>query len=297
MKKRYCINCKYEDNHHKLICPNCGHMINDIDENIKYLVNDKISNMTGDKILDVILEFIKSHLYGITLTITLIAVVIPNAILSNNMHKDEVNNIKIVEKTNYKDFDSIVKDILVSVYNREDLTKYRYSNYYKVNNKVLDDNYNNFIKAYDYVKSLNIDYYLLFNLQVYSDELLHSTKEELYSKYDEVTADSIYSTQKSIYELAITDESIFNDIEDVKNLYVSFCKCQSNNCNEIPWNDIYIDDNIDTFYHFSFVKRDGNWYFLKVAKHEASTMPDDKYLGIVHNGIFKKYTEEDFNKY
>lgn len=295
MKKRYCTNCGYEDNHHKLICPNCGHIINDIDENIKYLVNDKISNMTGDKILDIILEFIKSHLYGITLTITLIAVIVPNIIINNNMHKDEIST-KLVKKIDYKDFDSIVKDILISTYNRENLDKYRYSTYYAVNKNELDDNYDNFIKAYDYVKSLNIDYYLLFNLQIYGDELLHSTKEELFNKYDEVTANDIYDTQRSIYEYAITDESIFNDIEDVKNLYVSFCKCQNKNCNELPWNDIYIEDKIDTFYHFSFVKRNGKWYFLKVAKHEAATMPDDKYLGVVHNGIFKKYNEDDFNK-
>lgn len=295
MTKRYCINCGYEDNHHKIKCPNCGHIINDIDENLKYLINDKIENMTSDKIIDVIKEFIKSHLYGVTLTITLIAVVIPNMILSNNMHKNEVNNTKIVEKINYQDFDSISKDLLISISKNENLDKYRYGTYYPVNNNALKDNYNNFVKAYDYVKSLNIDYYILFNLQIYGDELLHSTKEELYSKYSKDIADSIYNTQRSIYELAITDESIFNDIEDVKNLYVSFCRCQNEECIQRPWEDVYIEDNIATFYHFSFVKRDGKWYFLKVAENEAATMPDDKYLGVVYNGIYKKYTEEDFN--
>ena len=293
--KRYCINCGYEDNHHKLKCPNCGHMINEIDENLKYLINDKISGMTSDKIIDVIKEFIKSHLYGITLTISLIAAVVPNIVLSNNMHKNETSNI-ITQKINYDDFDLISKDLLVSISKNENLDKYRYGTYYPVNNNALDDNYDNFVKAYDYVKSLNIDYYILFNLQIYGDELLHATKEELYTKYkDTILVENIYSTQRSIYELAITDESIFDDIEDVKNLYVSFCKCPNKECDVKPWEDVYIEDEIDTFYHFSFVKRDGKWYFLKVAKHEAATMPDDKYLGVVYNGIYKKYTEKDFD--
>ena len=57
------------------------------------------------------------------------------------------------------------------------------------------------------------------------------------------------------------------------------------------------DEGVKPYYHLSFVKRDSNWYLLKVAKDTSDVISDPTYLGYINENGLKVYTKEEIYGY
>lgn len=296
MDKCYCIHCGVENKKKSIKCKACHKLLRPVDELVLDLVKDKFVDESKESITNFIINFIKTHIYGIVLTITIITSVVASSVV-DDIPSDKVVSERpvVINKINYSDYEGVMKDTLVALTSNQGIDKYRYGTYYKVNESKIDDHLSEFMNDLDKVKSSNKRYYLLFNLQVYTEDMVHYTKiEQFMDKYkDEVLANEFYNLHNDMYALAISDEAIYPYVEDVKNLYVTICECKDDACTPNP----FLDDLIEgtkTFYHFTFLKRDGSWYLLKLASEEVATMPDSSFLGAVYNGNYQRFSYEDF---
>ncbi len=301
MNKCYCINCGTLNNKDDLKCTNCHKVLEPVDDLLKTFLKDKTKDKVKDKVIDTtrdfLINFIKTHIYGIVMSVTIIGSVVGNIISSPVPNKNIVSKRpSIISKLSYDDYDGIIKDVLTSIDLNEDISKYRYGTYYKVNNDKLDDYYGDFERDLKRVRDNNIRYYLLFNLQYYSYDMVHYWNLEDFIKEhkDEQVSNEYYELHNAMYKLAVTDESLYHVVDDVKNLYVSIMNCEDEECSPNP-NSYNRVEGTNNYYHFTFVKRDGSWYFLKAAEDEVSTMPDSNFLGAVYKGKYSRFRFEDFD--
>ena len=300
MNKCYCIYCGTENNKDDLKCRACEKVLEPVDEILTTFIKDEVKDKLKDKVIDTtkdfIISFIKSHIYGIVMSISIIGVVLTN-VVSSPIPKENIVTERpiVINKLNYNEYEGIIKDVLISINNNEDLTKYKYGTYYKVNKDKIDDYYYIFARDLDSVRKSNTRYYLLFNLQVYTYDMIHYwNKNDFINKYqDEQLGNEFYELHNAMYKLAVTDEEIYPFVEDVRNLYITIMKCTDEACTPNPNSYDYLGSN--RYYHFTFIKRDGSWYFLKVAEDEVSTMPDSSFLGSVYKSEYQRFSFEDFD--
>lgn len=300
MNKCYCVHCGTENKKEDFKCRACEKVLEPVDELLTTFLKTQTKDKVKDKIIDTtkdyIIAFIKSHIYGIVMSITIISGVVAN-VISSPVPKENIVESKpdVINKLDYKEYEGIIKDVLVSINLNKDITKYRYGTYYKVNNDKLDDYYYRFERDLNEVKKSNTRYYLLFNLQYYSYDMIHYWNlEDFIKEYkDEQLGNEFYELHNEMYKIAVSDEEIFPYVEDVRNLYVTIMKCEDENCTPNPNSYDYLGS--ERYYHFTFLKRDGSWYLLKLAETEVSTMPDSNFLGSVYNGEYQRFSFEDFD--
>ena len=79
----YCIHCGSENKKNK-ICRVCNRPVKEIDIKILEYIKGKVSGDVIDSVTDTIISFIKHHIYGIVLTISIIVSVSSNVIIRNN---------------------------------------------------------------------------------------------------------------------------------------------------------------------------------------------------------------------
>ena len=120
---KYCIHCGSENKKNQIKCRVCQNNINEMDENIKNYFYGEIEGNISDSIKNLIIAFIKKHLYGVLLTLTVVSVTIPNI-----LKDDSKSNPKIVNSR-----PTIIKEVNSSE-NSSDL----YSGLLKVGNYTLE---------------------------------------------------------------------------------------------------------------------------------------------------------------
>lgn len=83
-KKKYCTFCGAENKAEDLLCYRCQENLNAEDELLKdFLIErtkDKLKGNLDDSLRDIIMNFLKSHLYGMVFTISLVAAISINVI-------------------------------------------------------------------------------------------------------------------------------------------------------------------------------------------------------------------------
>ena len=90
MKYCYCPFCGTKNSVKNKKCVSCKKKIKEVDQDFMNLVTGSVQGKIEEGILSVILSFIKAHTYGVLLSITLIAVTVPNIVLANNKPKNIV---------------------------------------------------------------------------------------------------------------------------------------------------------------------------------------------------------------
>lgn len=305
MRKCYCIHCMTVNDTHDKVCKKCGETLRPVDQQLKEFVYGETQSYIEDEIkgkfTDLLIQFIKSHIYGIVVSISVVTMVVINIVAPNAA---EVPSDKIVTErpsvfsgSNYTDLQSITEDFLSDVYLGKNTDKYRYHTYYQVNEDVLQDNYDFFYQSSQLIHS-RYPYYLNFILQKYPNDF-HDSKEKIYNQYsDPETADSFYGIQQENIKNAVTDRSLLDDLDEIKIVAIDFCKCVNAECTGTPWEcERFTDEGVKPYYHLSFVKRDSNWYLLKVAKDTSDVISDPTYLGYINENGLKVYTKEEIYGY
>lgn len=266
MNKCYCIHCGVINDSKRKLCSSCHKRLRPYDKDFEYLITDNIDGEIRGSIVSTILAFIKSHMYGVILSITLVSVIVPNIVLSNKgntvVEKPGVLLSSEFRSGEYNNYQDLFKDFLVSLDKKEDISKYRYSTYYDLGGIELEDRYNFYLSQREYFADNDEPFFLEYI----------RTKNET-------------SNQDEVKREAIGEESLYNDIEDVQTYYIYLMPCYGDDCHE------HVDVGtapLDMFY-FNFVKRDGKWYFLRVSYDVAESLPDDKDYGYILRGEIHKY--------
>lgn len=90
-KKKYCTFCGAENRAEDLLCHRCQENLNAEDELLKdFLLDhtkDKLKGNLDDSLRELIMNFLKSHLYGMVFTITLVAAVSVNVIAGGGIQR------------------------------------------------------------------------------------------------------------------------------------------------------------------------------------------------------------------
>ena len=103
-KKKYCTFCGAENKAEDLLCYRCQENLNAEDELLKdFLIErtkDKLKGNLDDSLRDIIMNFLKSHLYGMVFTISLVAAISVNAIAGTGIprvtQRPDVSDVPVV---------------------------------------------------------------------------------------------------------------------------------------------------------------------------------------------------------
>ncbi len=273
MNKCYCIHCGVINDSKRKKRTSCHKRLRPFDKDLEFLITDNLDGELRGSIVNAVLTFIKSHMYGVILSITLVSVVVPNIILAKNDAQKVVEKPSVLLSNEnaggYSDYKVLFKDLLVSLDKKEDISKYRYTTYYDIGNTELEDRYDYYVRQIEYLENTNEEYFL----------------EYIRGKYEDVNEDDVR-------KYGIGNENLYNDIEDVELYYVYLMPCYGDDCHDqVDYGMSPID-----LYYFNFVKRDGKWYFLRVSPDTAENLPDDKDYGYILNGVIHKYPsmEEEY---
>jgi len=122
-KKNYCIFCGAKCLEEDITCSKCGQSL-DAKENllIEFLVDhskDKFKGDMSDSIVEAIINFIKSHLYGFILTISIVSVLVVNTVAKDAYIKNVTNEPgqnTVVLSENYSNEQLAVKEAVDSYF-------------------------------------------------------------------------------------------------------------------------------------------------------------------------------------
>ena len=170
MNKCYCIHCGVINDSKRKICSVCHKRLRPYDKDFEYLITDNIDGEIRGNIVNAILLFIKSHMYGVILSITLVSVIVPNIILSKNDSNTVVERPAILlgnEDNNdgYNNYQDLFKDLLVSLDKKEDISKYRYSTHFDLGGIELEDRYDFYLSQTKYFEDNDEAYFLEYIIE------------------------------------------------------------------------------------------------------------------------------------
>ncbi|MBQ8132184.1 MAG: zinc ribbon domain-containing protein [Bacilli bacterium] len=100
--KKYCIHCGHENESSAKFCNECGKLCNEIDSAIIGLIKDDIEGNVIDSITEFIIAFIKHHIYGTILTLTVVTAVGANVVASHQAFPNTTNVIPTVLSSSNK---------------------------------------------------------------------------------------------------------------------------------------------------------------------------------------------------
>ena len=115
---KYCIYCGTECDNGVAVCPSCNKSFTERENLfIEFLIDktkDKYKGDLEDSIVEIIINFIKSHLYGVVLTISIVGVVV-TSVVSNDSYIQKVTKLpsnEVVEMHNYTSDQNEIKKVV-----------------------------------------------------------------------------------------------------------------------------------------------------------------------------------------
>ena len=260
MNKCYCPFCGTINLLKNKRCMKCDCKLKPYDQDLAKLLYDQVEGDIRGGLVSSILAFLQAHTYGMILTITLIAVVVPNVILASQGNEHNVTSkpevfVSTLSSRGYESLESLYLDFLSDLEQKNSLEKYRYDSYYEVDESKLGDRLTSFFESENSLLP-NHPYYVKF----------------ISSAFD-------FSNPDEEYQLNPLDESIAKQIDDLKMLHVYLLDCEGN-C------EYSIEHGSAPFemFYFQFVKRDYKWYFLKVGYESSGYEIDPSFQGYILNG-------------
>ena len=271
MNKCYCPVCGSINHPKNKKCMVCGEKLKQMDQDLSRLVTGEAKGKVEGGIVSFILTFIQTHTYGVLLSITLVAVVVPNVLLANPHQGHEVTSkpsalmTTKVNKSGYADAKEIMNDFMKDLSLEENIEKYRYDTYFEVNQSMLNDRFNLFQNEIQKFHTNNQKYYIEYARHRYENASL-----------------------PDVYKYGVGDAVNHEDIEGVEMMMVYTFICDDNICEDKEGviNAVF---NPTNYFYFHFVKRDGNWYFYRASDDAAECLMDDTFYYYVHEGYVKRY--------
>ena len=261
MEKIHCIYCNEQNDEKNVKCSKCGKELDELDQYLLKLIKGDFTGLAKDKLIFLIEAFIKQHIYGIVLTMTVIISAATNIIVraENAPVVEEFTNPPVVINTSQK----VKQDGIAAQLSEEQLMNYI---------SILDQkDFNNYDRlSYDYTFGTN--YYdelvqegngLEDFIKKYGRKVLYFNVYDIYSyenynsKYPEELklVESTYLKPLTDSNTLPTGEDIQIDgLEDVKGYNVQVMACEDRVCRKS-----YINTKI---YQVIFIKVNGEWYYL-----------------------------------
>jgi len=268
MKKIHCIHCNHINEDEKITCEKCGKELHEIDAYFVKLVKGDITSFAKDKVFFLIEEFIRTHIYGFVLTLTIVVGAATN-ILARASNAPVVNNFTTPQQTISTTTEKVNEDGIAAQLSEEQM----------MNLIILLDqkDYESYDKlAYDYTYGTNIYEQLVEEekgleafIKRFRNKILYYNTYDLYDsetytpKHQDIK-DAIHKTLlKPITnpnELPTGDDIKIDNLEDYRAYFLEIMACDDAKCR-----GSYLATGEFTVV---FVKVDNAWYYLYSSKDQ-----------------------------
>ena len=271
MQKCYCPSCGTINHPRNKRCMKCDSKLRPYDQDLAKFFYDQVEGDIRGGFVSAILTFLQTHTYGMVLTITFIAVVVPNVILANQGNGHNVTlkpSILLTQETNVKQYFSskeMMLDFMKDLTSFKNLDNYLYENYFEVDQNKYHNNLDRLNGVLKEKEASNQDYYLEFARHRYEN-----------------------ADQEEVYRYGVGIEEEYEYIEAVDMIMVYVYNCTNNECNGDEGINNSPNSPTDWFY-LHFVKRNGVWYFYQISDDAADCLVDDTYYYYIKDGIESRY--------
>ena len=272
MTKCYCPSCGTINNPKNRKCMKCEAALRPYDKDFKKLFLDQVEGDVRGGIVSSILAFLQAHTYGMVLSITLVAVVVPNIVLSNIDSAHEVTSkpeVLLNTKTStsgYASSGDLMNDFMKGLSSNGNIDRYLYENYFDVDSTVFNNRLDLFYQVIENENNKNEAYYL-----------------EYFKYHNYKNAD-----QNEAYREGLGNTIDYHLIEEIDVLSVYVVRCIDAACTGYEAINNPPESPIDRFY-FTFVKRDGEWYFYRISDSMAEALVDDTFYYYLKDGVATRY--------
>ena len=271
MQKCYCPFCGTINHLRNKRCIKCDSKLKPYDQDLVRLIYDQAEGDIRGGIVSAILAFLQTHTYGMILTITLIAVVVPNVILTSQENGHNVTSkpsILLTQETNIKKYytsKEIMLDFMKDLTSFKNLDDYLYENYFEIDKEKYHNNLDRLNEVLKKKEANNQDYYLEFARHHYEN-----------------------ADQEEVYRYGVGIEEEYKYIEAVDMIMVYVYNCTDEECKGDEGINNSPNSPTDWFY-LHFVKRNGNWYFYQISDDTADCLVDDEYYYYIKDGKESRY--------
>lgn len=281
--KIYCTKCGTENNINNTDCIKCHEVLNKkhhpLLEYMKSKIKGKFKDKVEDKAFSIIINYIKSNLYGFILSISILASltsVVVNVVLNNNTNDIQKVTEKptIVSEISYEGAGLSAIELTRKYINAID------SNDFDTINGLQLENFHK--EIYDKIKEYS-DTNLVYDYDVAATNHELVTNNKIYFSYNQ---DNIYIGESEL----IRNTDKFGDYT-TENFYVSIGYCSYNDCKGTYDYGVYYSAGIEV----QLVNVDGNYYILGEKIAQMMGQDEDIMLRALHraNGDTTKFSFEE----
>ncbi len=265
MKKIHCIHCNSINDEKNVTCKECGKELNELEQYFVKLVKGDLTGFAKDKLFFLIEEFIRTHIYGIVLTLTIIVGATANIIARGD-------NAKVVEE-----FTALQSTTSITEKVNEDGIAAQLSEEQMMNLIILLDqkDYESYDKlSYDYTYGTNLYEQLVEEeqgleafIRRFRNKILYYNTYELYDSetyppHHQDIKDAIHKTLlKPITnpnELPTGEDIKIDNLEDYRSYHLEIMACDDAKCR-----GSYLATGE---FEVVFVKVENEWYYLYSSK-------------------------------
>ena len=271
MNRCYCPICGSINSFKNKRCMKCDSRLRPWDKDLEFLITNQLEGDIRGGIVSAVLTFLKSHLYGVVLSITLIAVIVPNVILTSQENGHNVTlkpRILLTQEKNTKKYATskeMMVDFMKDLTTSKDLNNYLYENYFEVDKTKYHNNLDKLKNVLENKEANNQDYYIEFARHHYEN-----------------------ANQEEVYQYGVGIEEEYKYIEAVDMIMVYVYNCLNKECKGDEGINNSPNSPTDWFY-LHFVKRNGNWYFYQVSDDAADCLVDDTFYYYLKDGKESRY--------